>query len=285
MPSITSRFTLLAGSAVVVVAASAAVAMGAVDSDGTQPAPAPTPVHLTAQSVAAPKAAPPAARHSRPADAHVHARVGVTAAAADLPAAGGEGSSARAVIRAKAVEEAGHPSVAMAAPPAGVKVEMPTVKPRVRQPSTNLDEHRVSLDGRPQLQLAMSDDVTQEYWDRYNACLHDHGVPLYPNRGLSPVQVHRDPAAEQACAGVMPRMPIAIDIRRNPRFAADLTNEIGCIDGHGVPVTADPAGGFWTYREPTNDRERRMSSLEAEPQRNAIERACELEAFGADDHL
>jgi hypothetical protein len=133
------------------------------------------------------------------------------------------------------------------------------------------------------MRLAMTDAQTQPYWDRYNACLHEHGVPLYRGRGLSPVQKYRDPAAEQACEGLMPRMPIAIDRDRNPNFAQDLVNEIACINAHGDPVVADPAGGFWTYRDPQNARERQLSSLAGEPERHAIERACELEAFGKID--
>jgi hypothetical protein len=173
--------------------------------------------------------------------------------------------------------------VAGPAPPPGVKVAMPTIKPRSAVAGTDVDANGVNLTGRPQMRLRMTDDQTQEYWDRYNACLHDHGVPLYPGRGLSPVQEDRDPAAEKACAGLMPRMPIALDRDRNPRFAQDLADEIACINAHGDPVVGDPAGGFWTYREPRTARERWMSTLAGEPARVRVERACELTAFSADD--
>jgi hypothetical protein len=125
----------------------------------------------------------------------------------------------------------------------------------------------VDPSGRPQLRLTMSEAETQQHWDRYNGCLIGHGVPTYPGRGASPVQEHRDPAAERACAGLLPRMPKALDSDRNPRFAADLAQQIACMNARGVPVQADPDGGFWTYREP----------------RSARERACELQAFAADD--
>lgn len=238
MPSITSRLTILSGSAIVVVGASAAVAMAAVGSDAPRPVPA----------------------------------------AQVVPAAARTAQVVPKARRASAAE-----TVPMAAPPAGVTVPMPTVEPRVRVPGTSHDEHGVDLGGRPQMRLKMTSADTQPYWDRYNACLHEHGVPLYPNRGLSPVQEDRDPAAERACAGLMPRMPIALDRDRNPSFARDLANEIACINAHGDPVAADPEGGFWSYRDPANARERAMSTLEAEPKRLAIERACELEAFGGDD--
>jgi hypothetical protein len=171
--------------------------------------------------------------------------------------------------------------VAGPAPPVGIKVEMPTIKPRTAVPGTNVDANGVNLTGRPQMRLKMTDAQTQEYWDRYNACLRDQGVPLYPGRGLSPVQEDRDPAAEKACADLMPRMPIALDSDRNPRFAQDRTDEIACLNAHGDPVVGYPGG--WTYRDPRTARERWLSTLEGEPARLRIERACQLTAFSADD--
>jgi hypothetical protein len=193
-------------------------------------------------------------------------------------ALGGAALAVAAAIPAVAAQP-----VPLPAPPDGKPVPMPAIKPRVAAAGSRLDANGVNLAGRPQLKLRMTDAQAQPYWDRYNACLHDHGVPLYPRRGLSPVQEDRDPAAERACHGLLPRMPVALDRDRNPRFAQDLAAEIACMNRHGVPVVADPAGGFWTYGDASNRRERWLTSLAGEQARLRIERSCELQAFGADD--
>ena len=254
MFSRTSLIPLLAGSAAVSLAVGGAVAIAATD---PTPAPAPAPAvrHSQPAPAPAPKRAKPAPKrqHTKPAPRHA---------------------------KAAAVTE----DVALPAPPPGVKVKMPKLEPRVASaPGSTVDKRGVNLTGRPQMRLTMTEKQTRPYWDLYNACLHAHGVPLYPGRGLSPVQTDRDPAAERACQDQMPLMPIALDRDRNPHFARDLEHEIACINAHGVPVAADPAGGFWSYRDPANARERELSTLQAEPERNRIERACELQAFGADD--
>ena len=49
-------------------------------------------------------------------------------------------------------------------PPPGVKVAMPTIKPRSAVPGTDVDANGVNLTGRPQMRLRMTGDQTQEYW-------------------------------------------------------------------------------------------------------------------------
>lgn len=133
---------------------------------------------------------------------------------------------------------------------------------------------------RPQLRLEMTEAQTQVFWNRYNACLRDHGTPLYPGRGLSPVQENRPPAAERACASKLPRIPAEIDPDRNPRYRQDFKQEIACLNANGVPVAALPNAAGWNYGDARTARERELVTLEGEAERLEIERACVLKAYG-----
>jgi len=157
---------------------------------------------------------------------------------------------------------------------------------RVPVGDTGLDANGVNVRGRPQLRLAMTDAQTQTYWNNYNRCLVEHGVPDLAERGLSPMQDGRSAEAEAACADELPRMPIASDPDRNPRYERDFAAWVACMNERGLPVVATatgPTAGGWTYGTARTARERRILSPAGWDEARAIERGCELAAFIADD--